>query len=113
MANCKKHGMVPHNEREGGILRCGKCAAQWVIASRRKKKDKLVSIFGRKCARCGYKTCAGALDFHHKDPKTKNFSLSVKGLCYSWNTILKEARKCILLCKNCHAEIEHEKDSSK
>jgi len=46
------------------------------------------------------------LDFHHKDPAKKSFSLSVKGLCYSWDIILKEAKKCILLCKNCHAEVE-------
>jgi 5-methylcytosine-specific restriction endonuclease McrA len=77
-----------------------------VVSSRRKKKQKLVDLFGGECQRCGYKKYIGALDFHHIDPSRKSFSLSVKGLCYSWDTILKEAQKCILLCKNCHAEIE-------
>jgi hypothetical protein len=69
----------------------------------------LVKLFGGKCSRCGYCRYVGALDFHHKNPMRKNFSLSVKGLCYSWNIILKEAQKCVLLCKNCHAELENKK----
>jgi hypothetical protein len=104
--SCPKHGNVLGIVRPDGSLRCGKCASAWVISSRRKKKQKLVDLFGGECQRCGYKKYIGALDFHHKDPSQKSFSLSVKGLCYSWDIILKEAKKCVLLCKNCHAEIE-------
>ena len=104
--NCQKHGKVLGTVRPNGSLRCGKCASGWVVISRRKKKQKLVNLFGGKCVRCGYEKYIGALDFHHLDPIQKSFSLSVKGLCYSWETILTEANKCILLCKNCHAEIE-------
>ncbi len=107
-ASCQKHGMVLHIERGDGFLRCGKCASSWVINCRRKKKKRLVKFFGGKCQRCGYKKYVGALDFHHRDPKTKSFSISVKGLSYSWEALLKEATKCLLLCKNCHAEIEAE-----
>ncbi len=106
---CKRHGKGSHIERSDGSLRCGKCASAWVVASRQKKKEKLVKLFGGKCSRCGYCRYVGALDFHHKNPMRKNFSLSVKGLCYSWNIILKEAQKCVLLCKNCHAELENKK----
>lgn len=63
-------------------------------------------MFGGRCVVCGYKKYAGALDFHHINPKTKNFALSVKGLSYSWARIVKEAQKCVLVCKNCHMEIE-------
>jgi len=94
-------------KRSDGSFRYGKCASKWVINSRIKKKEKLVKIFGGKCMICGYKRYIGALDFHHINPSTKLFSLSVKGLCYSWDSILKEAKKCILLCKNCHTEIEN------
>jgi hypothetical protein len=55
---------------------------------------------------CGYKKYAGALDFHHTNPENKVFALSVKGLSYSWDSILREAKKCVLVCKNCHTEIE-------
>jgi transcription elongation factor Elf1 len=77
-----------------------------VVKSRRAKKERLVKLFGGECVRCGYKKYVGALDFHHIDPTQKLFALSVKGLCYAWEVILKEAKKCQLLCKNCHAEIE-------
>jgi hypothetical protein len=64
-------------------------------------------MFGGKCRVCGYKKYVGALDFHHINPNLKSFALSVKGLCYSWDKILEEARKCVVLCKNCHAEVEN------
>lgn len=102
---CKKHGLAEHFERKDGSYRCGKCASDWVIKSRQNKKGKLVKLFGGKCIVCGYNKYAGALDFHHLDSANKKFSLSVKGLCYSWDTILNEAKKCVLLCKNCHTEV--------
>lgn len=104
--DCSRHGIASHFKRRDGTFRCGKCASEWVVASRRKKKEKLVALFGGECTLCGYKKYVGALDFHHKDPTRRSFSLSVKGLCYSWDSILKEAKKCIVLCKNCHMEVE-------
>lgn len=103
---CKKHGQTKHFLRPDGAFRCGKCASSWVIRNRQKKKIKLVEQFGGKCIVCGYKKYAGALDFHHLNPKEKSFALSVKGLSYSWESILEEAKKCVLVCKNCHTEIE-------
>src|SRR5258708_6117627 len=32
----------------------------------------------RGCDRCGYKKCAGALDFHHRDPSHKSMRISAK-----------------------------------
>jgi hypothetical protein len=45
------------------------------------------------------------LHFHHVDPATKSFGLSVsfgKGL----EKLRAEAKKCVLVCANCHGEIE-------
>lgn len=106
MKECLKHGQTKHFPRPDGAFRCGKCASEWVIEHRRRKKEKLIEMFGGKCVVCGYKKYAGALDFHHVDPKTKTFALSVKCLSYSWDNTLQEAKKCILVCKNCHTEIE-------
>ena len=103
---CKKHGEVKHFLRLDGSFRCGKCASEWVIRNRQKKKIELVKKFGGKCIVCGYKKYVGALDFHHLNPKTKSFALSVKGLSYSRKSLLQEAQKCALVCKNCHMEIE-------
>lgn len=59
------------------------------------------------CSRCGYNKCAGALHFHHIDPSEKEFMIS-KAFCRSMSKdkLDKELKKCILLCANCHAEIE-------
>jgi len=107
LRECKKHGLVKHFARQDGSWRCGKCASKWVTDSRIKKKTELVKTFGGKCKICGYNRYIGALDFHHLDPSKKKFSLSVKGLCYSWKIILQEAKKCVILCKNCHTEVEN------
>jgi 5-methylcytosine-specific restriction endonuclease McrA len=103
---CAKHGQTKHFLRQDGSYRCGKCASEWVIKNRQNKKKKLVEMFGGKCSVCDYKKYLGALDFHHTNPKTKSFALSVKGLSYSWESLVKEAEKCVLVCKNCHTEIE-------
>jgi hypothetical protein len=107
MKRCTKHGQVSHFMRPDGTYRCGKCASLWVTTNRVAKKRRLVELFGGQCRLCGYRTYVGALDFHHVDPSQKKFALSVRGLCYSWRTVLAEAKKCVLLCKNCHSEVEN------
>ena len=52
---------------------------------------------------CGYGQCDAALDFHHIDPDEKNFGIC-RRIDKAWETIQKELDKCVLLCKNCHAE---------
>ncbi len=53
-----------------------------------------------------YDRCVQALEFHHIDPATKSFSLSQKGVTRSLAAARAEAAKCVLLCGNCHAEVE-------
>lgn len=74
-----------------------------------KRRKDLYGLYGDKCRICGYNKCLRALNFHHKDRSTKEFGLSLNNLWSKpWEIILKEARKCILLCSNCHMEIEDE-----
>lgn len=70
----------------------------------RELKSRLVGLLGGKCVRCGYKNCLAALEFHHRDPKTKSFSLGSVSCNTPWEKLVKEAAKCILLCANCHRE---------
>lgn len=73
------------------------------------RKDKLIEMAGGCCCKCGYNKCKRALQFHHVDPSTKNFILCINNVwTKSWQIILKEFNKCILVCANCHAEIEDE-----
>jgi hypothetical protein len=55
---------------------------------------------------CGYDKYAGALQFHHLDPAAKAFVLSRDGSTRSLSEARAEAAKCVLLCANCHAEVE-------
>ena len=60
------------------------------------------------CAICGYNKCMRALHFHHVNPKDKKFNLMLGNLKYSNGELVEELNKCILLCSNCHMEIEEE-----
>jgi hypothetical protein len=47
----------------------------------------------------------GSLLFHHLDPKQKDFQISKAGSTVSITKLREEAKKCILVCSNCHGEI--------
>lgn len=81
---------------------------QKAYRKRYEKKKKLLEMSGNKCSVCGYDKCPDALSFHHLDKSTKTFGLSSDIInSKSWDTILEEWKKCILVCMNCHAEIHY------
>ena len=57
------------------------------------------------CVECGYKKHPAALDFHHRDPATKLFSLGSKVHSYGKERIIEEIEKCDVLCANCHRSV--------
>lgn len=74
------------------------------VAKRRKKiRDDAIAFLGGRCIKCGYNRCYRALCFHHKNPEEKEFNISSVGK--SWDSVLAEAKKCILVCHNCHMEL--------
>jgi hypothetical protein len=83
-----------------------------VIKRRDRLKQLVIASKGGRCERCGYDRCIRALEFHHKDPSTKEFKMS-DARTRSLERMLVEAKKCILVCSNCHAEIEEEKDKER
>ena len=86
--------------------RCERCRRDRVIARRRAVKALLVQEAGGCCQLCGYDRYVGALQFHHLEPSEKAFGLGVRGVARSLERCREEARKCALLCANCHAEVE-------
>lgn len=84
-------------------------SAEALRFKKRRLKHKLIEYKGGKCAKCGYNNCEGALQFHHLNPREKEFTISSINLNdsnFSFEKVLQEIDKCILLCANCHAE-EH------
>jgi DNA-binding CsgD family transcriptional regulator len=106
-AVCDRHGETEYvADANGKRFRCMKCRSEAVIRWRRRLKLRLVEEAGGECALCGYDAHPSALQFHHVDPATKSFGLAVGGLTRSLEKIRAEAAKCVLLCSNCHAEVE-------
>ena len=58
------------------------------------------------CCLCGYDRNMRALHFHHVDPAQKRGEINAKGVAVALNKLRVEAQKCVLLCSNCHAEVE-------
>jgi transposase len=104
--DCPRHGRSLFVLEGRGYYRCVRCRTDAVANWRRRAKKRLVDGAGGHCALCGYDTYQGALQFHHLDPATKRFPISGGGVTRSFGEILREAENCVLLCANCHAEVE-------
>jgi transposase len=104
-SECGVHGVTTFIRRAGSYA-CAKCRAEGVTRWRRQAKQILVGEAGGRCAICGYDRCVAALHFHHVDPATKRFGLGSRGLARAIVHLREEAAKCVLLCSNCHAEVE-------
>lgn len=74
------------------------------IKYRKKAKARLVEAFGGKCGICGYNRCHTAFEFHHTDEAEKVISLMMI-IQHAWWRVVIEARKCVMLCANCHREV--------
>jgi hypothetical protein len=73
---------------------------------RRQRKQTLVRLLGGCCQICRYdRDCPAAYDFHHRDPASKSFEVSSRGLLRRWDELLAEVAKCVLLCCRCHTEV--------
>ena len=104
--HCATHGLTEFVRESSGYFRCKLCRVDAVTARRRRVKELLVAEAGGCCQICGYRRYAGALQFHHVDPAQKHFAFGRRGLAMSIDSFRDELRKCVLLCANCHAEVE-------
>lgn len=76
------------------------------VTKRRKRVRQLaIEFLGGRCQICGYQRCSDALEIHHRDPLTKRFAVSEKGITRSWARVQEEIKTCILICANCHREV--------
>lgn len=85
---------------------CTTCRSEY---ARYIRKKELVALLGGKC-KCGEDRIA-CLQFHHKDPSTKRFTIS-SIFQMKKEKLMEETKMCEILCANCHA-IYHYPDKSK
>lgn len=85
-----------------------KKSSQKVIDWRKRTKARMVEAMGGSCACCGYNQHVEIFQFHHLDPSVKRFTMgNIRASPKKWSTIVEELRKCVMLCANCHAEVEY------
>ncbi len=104
--DCRRHGRTEFILEGCGYYRCKQCRSAAVARRRRTVKKRLVAEAGGACVLCGYARCLNALQFHHVEPGSKKFYLAYRGHSRSIARSRAEMRKCVLLCANCHAEVE-------
>lgn len=73
---------------------------------RKRTKIRMVEAMGGECVICGYKKSISALEFHHVNPDEKEFSFgNARANIKSWDKLVKELKKCVMVCSNCHKEL--------
>ena len=98
-----KEEIVFRKKGKGLQSYCDQCLYAYQMRRWTNRKIQAITYKGGQCADCGYANNYCALDFHHTDPTKK---------VYDWNklrlrtlkVINEELDKCVLLCRNCHAE---------
>ena len=56
------------------------------------------------CMDCGVEYPPYVMDFDHRDPKDKDFTISANVRSKSLETLRQEIAKCDVVCANCHRE---------
>jgi transposase len=103
---CPRHGETEFRLDGRGYYRCKQCCSDAVARRRRKMKSILVQEAGGVCRICGYGRSMRALHFHHVEPSEKRHEINARGVALALEALRREAQKCVLLCSNCHAEVE-------
>jgi hypothetical protein len=95
-ANC-------HRRRHAAIL--AEQVGEDLADARRDRKSKAVALMGGTCAGCERTWAEEVFEFHHRDAAAKEFGISQDGIVRSWQKVVAELAKCVMLCANCHREV--------
>lgn len=115
---CKKCGKeLPISDFDEGRHQCKECRREYRRQHRKEKpeihraqqtrrqkrvKDWLYDM-KKPCIICGESELV-CIDFHHKDPNEKEFTIG-KHQSRSKEWLIKEINKCVCLCSNCHRKV--------
>lgn len=129
---CKRHGEIEFEKNGSGKdgkqqYRCKACqkvsrdkwraenpdkCKEYCKKAREKRYVEWVAYLSKfldlKCQRCGYDKTFAALDFHHVGEKKFMIGKYFSYACSEENKkiVNEELEKCVILCANCHREIE-------
>lgn len=110
---CGNEKIVQTSHLTNGLIKSCGCLAKEIRESSKKVIDfrtrikiALVEANGHKCACCGLVDDPVVYDFHHLDPETKLFGIGSNSTTRSKQAYADEAKKCVLVCANCHRKIE-------
>lgn len=103
--------LQPDDPRHGTInaygtygCRCDRCRAA-AAAGNQNRADKARKLIAaakdRPCADCGGTFPLVCMDFDHRDPAAKLYTIS-NGLQRSHASLIAEIAKCDVICSNCH-----------
>lgn len=83
---------------------CAKCHSKYTLEKGHENRLYMLEKLGSKCsnANCGFDKYKSSLDVHHIDPAEKDPAFSTIRY-WTKEKIDVELKKCVLLCKNCHA----------
>lgn len=77
-------------------------------ADKREKLDEYKSKKG--CIICN-EVDPRCLQFHHRDPSTKTYTISrLYSGTWGWDRIFEEIEKCDVMCANCHLKFHRSED---
>ncbi|WNO29798.1 hypothetical protein [Bacillus phage SDFMU_Pbc] len=78
-----------------------------VISYRKRVKRALIVAFRDKCYICEHRFFPYIYEFHHIDPNEKIFGIGDSRKTRSIQANCDEAKKCVMLCANCHRLVEY------
>ncbi len=104
--DCSTSNFYNRRGKPNSSVYCKQCTSEQTLERMRSFKAKCVEYKGGECICCGYNLYNGAMEFHHLDPRLKDFEISkVRGMTFN-EKIKRELDKCVLLCNRCHREVE-------
>ena len=87
---------------------CKYCQTKYMKEIYKAKKELISNIKAKeKCKKCGDGR-SYVLDYHHVNPDEKENTIArITSSIYPIEKVLKEIKKCIVLCANCHREFHY------
>ena len=87
----------------------------YYIEKAQKQKDEITALMNSlktPCIECG-ESDIRCLDFHHIDPATKKYSISLLRQRGSARKLIEECKKCVVLCSNCHRKLHRHESGNR